>query len=169
MKSKQINFFITPNDFQYINHFIKTHDILIYNIETEKVDEIKENMHQVFLTKENYIDNLVFSSTKKGDKYFDIGRSYVLEVSLGGFYTNTKKDFTNGRVYFVMSYYEGEHLIYKSDSFNKWCEQFIKFLKKDVLKKYPIDKDYLYSQSAIEWINTNDAVQSNSGQCWKST
>ncbi|WP_417368378.1 hypothetical protein [Flavobacterium beibuense] len=167
MRSRQINFFISAKDYGIINDYIIRNQIVIYGTDTSITNSIDVDTHQVFLTKKEYVENLVINFTPNGIRYFDIFKSYLLELSLGGFYPNSKNAMNRGRVYFTKSYYDNDDKICnKSVLLNDLYEEFIKFLKKNLLVRYSGDKDYLYSQSAIEWIETNEAIQTKCGQRW---
>jgi hypothetical protein len=166
MKSKQLNFFITEEDCVLINDFIKKNQGIIYSNDTLILESINSETYQLFLTHRNFIEDIVINSTPKGVKYFDIGRSYLLEFSSGGFYKNDFNSLHRGRLYYIKSYYEDSFLIEKADEFNKWCNNIFTFMKKNILNKYSLDKGYLYSASAIRWIEINSAKQTQDGLLW---
>ncbi|PWN64103.1 hypothetical protein [Chryseobacterium viscerum] len=178
MASKQLNFFITPDDHDRINEMILERNIMVIlkqnisdtsEIVTSKtLPSIEEGIFQVYLLISQFLDKIVVLSTDNGKKYFDINRSYLLEFSLGGYYAYDRNILQSGRLYFVKSFYNNlDELEEKSHSFCEWCDSVIRDFKKEFLQRYSNDKDFFYSKSAIEWIEKNNAEETDGGLGWK--
>ncbi|WP_454046932.1 hypothetical protein [Chryseobacterium sp. Marseille-Q8038] len=93
MASKQLNFFITPDDHNRINEMILESNILVIlkqNISgtseivpSKALPSIEANIFQLYLTTSQFLDKIKILETDNGIKYFDINRSHLLEFSLG--------------------------------------------------------------------------------------
>lgn len=178
MASKQLNFFITPEEHSRINNMILEKGIIVLLDEKIKSTEdfevlntlpdIEEEIFQVYLTSPRFIDKIFIKSTKNGIKYFEIDRSYLLEFSLGGFYPYDTTLLQRARFYYVKSFYNTyDDLEKKSNPYFEWCEDVIKTFRKEFLKRYSKEKEFFYSQSAIDWIEKNNAVETGGGLGWK--
>ncbi|WP_454046417.1 hypothetical protein [Chryseobacterium sp. Marseille-Q8038] len=178
MASKQLNFFITENEYPRINEFFATNEIKVLLEENitddfrilplEQLPQKNDFPSMVYLTNNRFLHETKILSTKNGIKYFDIRKSPVLELSLGGFISKEKDILERGRFYYVKSFYnENDELEKKSNSFCEWSDSVIKDFKKEFLQRYSNDKDFLYSKSAIEWIEKNNAEEMGGGLGWK--
>lgn len=178
MASKQLNFFITPDDHNRINEMILESNILVIlkqNISgtseivpSKALPSIEANIFQLYLTTSQFLDKIKILETDNGIKYFDINRSHLLEFSLGGYYPYDRDILNSGRLYYVKSFYNNlEELEEKSNVFCEWSDGIIKNFKKEFLQRYSNDKDFLYSKSAIEWIEKNNAEEMGGGVGWK--
>lgn len=176
MSSKQLNFFITPDDYSKIDEFIvKQKAIIILN--QDLLDDSKiilreklpnDEISQVYLSLTHYLDNIIVSTTNKGLKYFDIQKSCILEFSLGGFYPSNPNVLQRARFYYTKSYYNNNGIATgKRNDFVLWCDDFIKEFKKEFLIKYSKEEEFLYSKSAIDWIEKNEARETEGGLRWK--
>lgn len=179
MKSRQLNFFITPKDWEPISHFLAENHIKVMideslnsdyendgNLPTEE-DEI----YQVFLTRKEFLDDIEIKITDTNKiKYYSITTSPLLEFSMGGFYPYNRNILQRARFYFKGGYYNDEDVyVNKSNEFTDWAQDIMKQFKKRFLVSYPKQKDFLYSQSAIDWIEAHDAKYTNGGQEWQAT
>ncbi|OCA77105.1 hypothetical protein BBI01_01185 [Chryseobacterium artocarpi] len=177
MTSKQLNFFITDRDLELISDFFKGKSVKILlesnisdNYEIQALNQLpdKDMQSLVYLCDSKFLNEIEIKSTKNGVKYFDILSSSIMEFSSGGFDTDDQNTIHRGRFYYVKSFYNKfDDLEKKSNSYIEWCDNIIRRFKKEFLKKYSNDKEDLYSQSAIEWIENNNAVKSGGGFGWK--
>lgn len=178
MASKQLNFFITPENFDRINEMILERNIVVILkqnisdtseiITTKTLPPIKDEIFQVYLSTPQFLDKIIVLSTDNGKRSFDVLRSYLLEFSLGGFYPYDINLLQRARFYYVKSFFNKyDELEQKSNSFCEWCDSVIREFKKEFLKKYSNDKEDLYSQSAIEWIEENNAIKTGGGLGWR--
>lgn len=175
MKSRQLNFFITIEDRKLIDDFLVEKECLILAnkyIEpgknpADKLPELQENFFQVYLTKKEYINDIKISIAGQ-HKYFDVLDETLLEFGLGGFYADDNMLLKRGRFYFVTDVYDKNgNLINKPEEFVSWSTDIISTFKKRFLKKYIKGDPIYYSESAIRWIEDNNATFSNDGLTWK--
>lgn len=175
MKSKQLNFYITPNDREAISVFLEENQCCVMadayikagDNSCRKLEQVKEDIFQVYLTKEDYLKNVTTLSTENGIEYYDNMISPILQFNIGGFYPYDKSLLQRARFYYVSEYYMNEKTIRKSAQFIDWADSLMKDFKQKFLIKNKEEKTFLYSQSAIEWIENNNAELVNGGQQWK--
>lgn len=177
MSSKQLNFYITPEEHQKINEFIARKGAIILLKEKiysdNKIEfqtELPTNdIFQVYLSNNEFIKKLKINTSKeKKIKYFDIDESYLLEFSLGGFYPHDRNILQRARFYYVKSFWNDQDILEKkSTDFTLWCDDFIKDFRKEFLKIFPKEKTFFYSDSAIKWIEDNNASETGGGLSWK--
>src|ERR1051326_3197739 len=114
MNSKQINFFIIPDDLQQIVRFFEQKRILIIKRNTllpEIVDYDlalnSEKIFQVYLSKVEFKNKISLNYLNaKNHYYVDDMRSDVIEFSIGGFYPYSDKELHRSRLYFITKYYD---------------------------------------------------------------
>lgn len=179
MSSKQLNFFITPEDYQRINSFIHRKEALVLlneDITSNNKIEIKSGIpsayvYKIYIFKKEFLDKIKIKTitTNANDiKSFVIDESYLLEFNLGGFFPNDKNALQRARFYYVKSFWNEENILEeKSNDFTLWCNDFIKDFKKHFLKKFSKEKTFLYSDSAIKWIEDNNASEAGGGMYWE--
>jgi hypothetical protein len=175
MSSKQFNFFITQEDYINIDFFLKNNNILILSDNYigksyDSFDLIKyneENIHQVYLTQKEFINQITISNIEDKFLYYLITSSFILEFSLGGIYSYDNNLLHRGRFYYTKKYYnDNGKMVVKPTDFTNWCDEIIKKFKKHFLEKYIEDRECYYSKSAIEWIKSKNAKLINGGQQW---
>lgn len=177
MKSKQLNFFITPDDHNDINEFLKQNDVFIIVDEyiltsknpVRRLPDPDDHIFQVYLLSKNNIEDLKVLSTKNNIRYFDNLTNPLLEFSLGGFYPYDRNLLQRARFYYIKGFYQNGAFIDKSSCFIEWSDSIIKDFKKKFLKKYSKGDGFWYSESSIRWIEEHDAVLINGGQQWQAT
>lgn len=177
MSSKQLNFYITPEEHERINKFIiKKGAIVLLNEKISSDSKIellreipKNDVFQLYLTNNEFVKKIKINTTKDNHiKYFDIDESYVMEFDLGGFYPYDRNILHRGRFYYVKSFWnEKDVLEKKSNDFTLWCDDFIKDFRKEFLERFSKEKTFFYSDSAIKWIEDNNASEAGGGQQWK--
>ena len=175
MKSKQLNFYITPKDKEAIIDFLNRNHCCIVVDDYIKEDrnhckslqQVEENIFQIYLAKEEFLKNIKILSTPNGIEYYDNMISPVLQFDLGGFYPYDKNLLQRARFYYISGYYKDEKFITKSAQFINWADSLINDFKKEFLIKYSKEKTFFYSKSAIKWIEANNAILVNGGQQWK--
>jgi hypothetical protein len=174
MKSKQINFFIVPEDYKLINNFLSNHNCSIYldSYIDKKLNPIKslpkieEEIFQVFLSNNRFNISLITKSNEKSS-YFDIIKSDLIEFSLGGFYPYDKTILQKGRLYYISEFFEDDELKSKDLDFVEWSDEVLKDFKKKFLKKYSNHTTIFYTENAIKWIEENQALFIESKNNWK--
>ena len=177
MDSKQFNFYTTPRDIEGIAKFLKSRYAIILvdqYIGTNKstlnsLSDVDTGIFQLYITTQHFHENVSILTTKqKKIKYFDKTSSPILQYNLGGFFPYDLSSLQRARFYYIRSYFdENQQLAYKSNDFINWCDSLINDFKDTFLKKYDKEKAFLYSESAISWIEENDADLINLGQQWK--
>lgn len=175
MSSKQLNFFITQEDYSSINSFLMEHNAIMLtdnyiNKKTNNNDLLKyknEDIHQIYLTQNDFLDKVVIKNLENNIYYYYITSSFILELSLGGVYSYDKNLLQRGRFYYVKKYYDDNgNFVVKPDIFINWCDEIMKQFKTCFLKKHVMDKDCYYSETAIKWIELSNAKLINGGQQW---
>nr|WP_199161910.1 hypothetical protein [Elizabethkingia sp. ASV34] len=178
MASKQLNFFITAEEHNRINNMILEKGIVVLlNQNINSITDFKilnqlppanHNIFQVYLSTPIFLDQIIIDSADAQTHYFNIDESYLLEFNLGGFYSDDDSFLKRARFYYVKSFYNKyDQLENKSNSFCEWCDDTIRNFKKEFLKRYSKEKEFFYSQSAIDWIEKNNAVETGGGLGWK--
>ena len=173
MNSKQINFFITPDDKEKILDFLKAKGCLFLQENVAKPQEalnnniniITENIFKVYLVREDLKENVMFKHLdSKNIFYVDILKSCVVELNLGGFYPDSDKELYRGRLYYISKYYDDDGtVVSKIEFFKNWADGIIKDFKKAFLKKFALYSESYFSQNAIEWIENNKAKKALGG------
>ncbi len=174
MSSKQINFFIVPEDLPIINSFFIEHNCLIMSnnvsqiIMSSNYDLTKasaENIHEVFLSKKDFKKNILYKYlANQNYYYFDDTRSYVIQFSIGFFYPNNTKELHSSRLYCKHKFYDKDGiLIRKPAYFIDWASHIFKEFKKKFLKSDKRFSGFYFSANSLEWINHNKAKNSQDG------
>lgn len=171
MKSKQINFYITPEDSFEINNFLrdagcmilkenvkKTHSDFVYEI----ITDIRNNI-QLYLCKEEYMSCINVESLKSDKYYIDILKSQCIEFAMGGFYPYSDKELHRSRFYYIFEYYQDGQLIRKDAKFINWADDLFKKFKKEFLIKTDTFPRLLLSANCLSWINANNAKLAGGG------
>lgn len=171
--SKQLNFFITPEDYNSVNSFLKECGAMVLadgdiakeeNVSTSIIN-LNEDTKQVFLSRDQFFEKVIIKTLENNISYYYITSSPLIEFSIGGFYPYDKKSLQSARFYYIKVYYdENGDFVSKPDDLVNWFDEVFKKFKKVFLKKY--SKDCYCSESAIKWIELNNAVLNNGGQQW---
>jgi len=166
MNSKQLMFFIIPEDLPAIYSFFNTHNIKYTRENVMSADHILlqklppgegEPWEKLYLVCGDFSQNIFFNKSRTGDGYtIDIHRSYVLEFSPGGFYPYSSKILHRARFYCPTQYFvsNGESVA-KSDEFKSWVDKIFKSFKKDFLIKFGDEKRILFSKRTVAWMEQN--------------
>jgi hypothetical protein len=172
MNSKQVNFYLLPDDLASIEEFFREKDIITIKtgLETpvptacDVLSAYNEKIFQVHLTHKNWVNKTYFNFfEKKAIYYLDVLRSYALEFSIGGFYPYSDKELHRARLYFVVRYYDNqETLVSKSNEFVAWADSVIKDFKKHFLKRVSHSSDY-FTEKCLKWIE-NTGAELNQGR-----
>lgn len=151
MSSKQINFFIVPEDWPTINKFLKEAGASLIKVPILKIDHIfnesindDTEAHQIYLTNEVRRNEIVLNPHKAG-YYVDVVKSNTIEFNRGGFYPNSNKILHRARFYTVFKYYDDNgDFILKDESFVKWQMISIGYLKRSFLEKVILTKIFFF-------------------------
>ena len=165
MRSRQINFFIVPEDFPEIRSFLLQNNIcaipqplpsaaIAYTKELTAPKE--KEFDKVFLSNLSFLDNIKVDYIAKQNYYLiDDLRSPVIEFSRGGAHFGNPGILDSGRLYFTTSYYDGSGtLVWKDEKFISWAQKVRARFTKQFLK-HKIDSHYL-SANAFKWMNDNN-------------
>ena len=163
-RSKQLNFFIHPDDWQSIVGFNQSQNVIMMGTKStiNKIEEVYSFNFQVYLTKKQFIDNgEIFFDAKTN--YINLSSSSVIQFSLGGFYPNSSNTLNRGRLYYVVSYFDNGSLAVKSVDFNNWASKYFGLFKKTLLGKNEFDSEFQMSKKTIDWAREHKATVDQSG------
>ena len=101
MNSKQINFYITPQDIIQVNNLLDEKSSVIFKGNTKELGSNlnynlvlnPENIFQVYICNEEFKKKLFFEQMKLGEYYIDVMKSYVIEFGIGGFYPYSERNY----------------------------------------------------------------------------
>src|ERR1700744_954765 len=149
--SKQLNFFITPDDLgsiydffndngvKYVTQKIKrNNDLVLYNFPFKH----GKAYEQIYLTSEQFRDHLNFKhDEKKQNDLLDTQKSYILEFDPGGFYPSSSKVLHRAKLYCKTSYFvTNNETVIKSEEFKSWVDKVFRLFKKQFLIKTNANK-----------------------------
>jgi len=165
MRSRQINFFIVPEDFPEIRSFLLENNIcaIPQPLQSAAIEYTKEltptkekEFDTVFLSNLDFQENISVDYITKQNYYLiDDLRSFVIEFSRGGAHFGDPGILDSGKLYFITSYYDGSGtLVWKDEKFILWAQKVRASFKKQFLK-HKIDSHYL-SVNAFKWMNDNN-------------
>lgn len=166
MNSKQINFFITPDDYTEIIKFFNDRHCKILKGDIKKNSVInsydivsnREKIFQVYICKKEY-EKLLSIEHLEDEKYFiGILKSYCIEFDIGGFYPYSNKELQRGRLYYVLKYYsDHDRAVEKEQGFKDWADTILKEFKKRFLIKSVEYPQLLFSKNGLELVKRNNA------------
>ena len=165
MNSKQLNFFITTQDWGEIENFLMNRNCLIVQNNIRNVQDaferksiLNDKGFQIYLSRLEHKEDVILKHLKSKDYYYvDILKSYTVEFSFGGVYSN-RKELRRSRFYYVTKYYDADgNVIEKDSDFIKWADSVFKDFKKTFLQRSGLDTEFLFSDSAIKWYKNNHA------------
>lgn len=141
---KQINYFARVNDFENFYNLYITKDVVLVK-DGLTIDQIelandffikpKEYHNRVFLFRKNDLPLIKSRFVVQQNKWIiDTFRSPVIEFSLSFFDTQIIR---RGRLYFKTGYYEGDIWVKREDSFVKWGDTLIRWVRRNFDKYDP--------------------------------
>lgn len=172
MSSKQINFFLIPEDLPEISNFFSEKQCeIIHRISNDPKVPIRydflgnpDKIFQVYLCNSKNLDKIVYEHLESNDNYYiDTLKSYCIEFSIGGFYPYSNKHLHSSRLYYIFEYYEDNNLIRKDESFIQWADDIIKEFKKRFLCKSRYFSNRFVSERFSDWARVNNAKQTIDG------
>ncbi|KGO78818.1 hypothetical protein Q763_16660 [Flavobacterium beibuense F44-8] len=174
MDSKQINFFIVPEDYPAINDFLKRHNCKIfvnnYIVNNKnpvfKLPETEEEIFQVYISNDEFLNEIFIYDSGKS-KYYDIIKSNLIEFTIGGFYPYDKTSLQRARLYVKLGYYEDTDYLKKREEFINWSHSLLKDFNKVFLKKFREEKLVFYSDKTINFIESKEIIYLESNSQWK--
>lgn len=171
MNSKQINFFLAPEDLPKVIALINENGGGIYKMQAGTKEPTRynllineESIIQVCVCKDGRTTNLsyVYLENRK-EFYIEIGKSNCIEFSVGGFYPYSDKELHRSRFYFVTKYYEGDELVKKDEEFLTWADDVLKKFKKQFLMKAKELSNAYVTKNFIEWVKRTEARMTPDG------
>jgi hypothetical protein len=165
--SKQLNFFIVPDDLVSIYDFFNAHGVRYTPARSKSPDDLVlytfpfkhgKDYEQNYLTSKEFTDYLTFIYDEKKQIYsLDLQKSYVLEFDPGGFYPSSSKVLHRARFYCKTSYFvTNNESVVKSDEFKCWVDKIFRLFKKQFLIRTDYDKSILFSERAVSWMKENN-------------
>lgn len=144
MKSKQVNFYLTPNDQKLL--MSKINEVVSYVVASEitrnrnikflndtNITRMGEERLRICLTRPEDVDKIVLKHIEKqGYSIIDDIRSPVIQFSRCYYKDGLLR---RGRFYFISGYYNDDREFYlKEDSFIKWADMILKLTRKVLTK-----------------------------------
>ncbi|UPK67971.1 hypothetical protein [Chitinophaga filiformis] len=173
MRSKQVNFFLAPEDLADVIKFLTDKGCEVIKTKTRNAGQpvyydVEENLDFVFqvcLCRPEYLETLIFTYLDTRQEYsIDTTKSNAIEFSIGGFYPYSDKELHRSRLYFVPRYYEGDGLFQKDEEFLFWADNIFKAFKKAFLvKDKSILTDIYGTKNFINWVNKTRATMTVDG------
>jgi hypothetical protein len=169
MNSKQLNFFLVPEDLPLVYDFFNKQDIKYVRIPKEDAQDMSlESLpfrdgtayEQRWFTIEDFRSHVFLKpNTHVPGFYVDIDKSYVLQFTPGGFYPGNSKVLKRGRFYCPTSYFvsNGESVA-KSDEFKSWVDKVFRLFKKEFLTRAGDQKWIYFSHRTLKWMEDTGAV-----------
>lgn len=173
MNSKQLNFFILPDDLREIELFLVNEGVLfipqpiydkeqIYSPSIIRNPKPKKEFDQINLTKSDFSDKVLLKRIEQQGYYLmNIEQSLVIEFDTGGFLYKPNQ-LERGRLYYITGFYnENRFFVKKDEQFIKWADKIFKEVKKRFLKKS--ESFEYFSPRATNWMNETGAQIEPSG------
>lgn len=174
MPSKQLNFFIMPEDWKQISEVLEKQNVYFIKVPlkdsskifTKTIADKKEGeSYRVYLTNEEYKNKIFFEhGDDKKTLEVDILKSYAIEFDRAGFFPYSSQILHRARFYTVTKYFDksGKELEKDAD-FIKWVTIIYKVIKKEFLKKIE-GQDYItFSENTIKWIQSKNGKVDTAG------
>jgi hypothetical protein len=168
MNSKQVNFFIMPEDLLEIELFLVNEGVLfipqpiydernIYSSSVIRNIKPKINFGQVYLTHPDFSNKVLIKKIERqGYHLVNVEQSLAVEFDIGGFLYKPNQ-LERGRLYYITGYYEDKVFVKKDEHFIKWADRIFREVKKKFLKKG--DSFLYYTQRTIDWKNQTGAKE----------
>ncbi|PSL22984.1 hypothetical protein [Chitinophaga ginsengisoli] len=173
MNSKQVNFFLAPEDQAEVINFFTEVGCEVVQENTRKSGQpvyfdIKKDLKDAFhlyLCTPEFLETLAFRCLEcRQEYYIDILKSNAIEFSIGGFYPYSNKEIHRSRLYFVSRYCEGDSLFQRDEEFLFWADNIFKAFKKAFLvKDKSILRDIYGTRNLINWVNRTRATMTVDG------
>lgn len=169
MNSKQLNFFLAPEDLPFIYDFFNRMEVKYVRINKYDPEDINfesfpfrhgSAYEQIFITQMEFSSKIYARLSGIASEYrLDLEKSFVLEFTPGGIYPSSAHILNRGSFYCKTSYFvsNGESVA-KTDEFKKWVDKFFKAFKKEFLVKSNEVSWMFFSHRTIEWMNKRGAV-----------
>jgi hypothetical protein len=174
VRSKQLNFFIAPDEYREVKNFLSEEKVLIFPSRRDEIlldnsDMIihRKSILQIYLTTNHFEKDVHYKYVENRNYYYiDIVKSDVIEFDLGGFYPDSYKDYYSGRLYVIGKYFENRMAVSKPEEFIAWSNNLFKKFKRKFLKKIdPLSLRYT-SANFDDWVKKNGATLSRDGSTY---
>ncbi len=159
MTSKQLNFFMMPDDLVgFENEFSNFGALFIRQPLPSPTLTFKDSIGysngefaKIFLTTQTFTNKVIIRKIENKKYYLiDDLRSPVIEFSRG---VKNEGIVQRSRLYFTKEYYnENGHLVEKDRRFTTWASSLLKAIKTHFLVQYGGEKNILYTSTMIEWM-----------------
>lgn len=173
MGSKQINFFLAPEDLSVVLRFLNEMGCEVIKKCTRKagqpvyydLEKNQDFVFQVCLCTPEYLETLIFGYLVTRQEYcIDTTRSNTIEFSFGGFYPYSDKELHRSRFYLVTEYFEGDNHFRKDEEFLIWSDKIFKAFKKNFfLKNKSVTSQSYGTKNFINWVDKTKAVMTVDG------
>lgn len=165
MNSKQLNFYVLPQDLVNVQSFLMANGLLLIkepimsNIDSIFTDSVVDPYptpatFKYYLVHKKHSSEIKLEWIEK-QKYFvvDYCKSPVIEFARGYFVPGVKDlELTRARLYFVTAYYENNELVRKDAEFVTEATKLIDKFKKQLLVKHKSFQADWSSPAVIKWI-----------------
>lgn len=169
MKSKQLNFYLHPDDTNEIDLYIEQNGLVLLGnpspnkelIVLPSVSEKKSNFYELklskFITTKESLKSIKTRYVESQNHYtIDLMDSPVIEIILSYLKTEENSLF-RGRLYYTSDLVQNEKLIQKSDQFLKEAENLFKWFRKKF--KNPTIRGYegfIISKNVLNWMQISN-------------
>lgn len=167
MKSKQINFYLMPEDISEIDKYLQEKDLSVYNnystnSNLQKLDSLLQTkiLGKIssikYVTSGDFIEQINNQFIERQNYYsIDAISSPVIEFLIPKNIISGNI-IHSGRIYYIHSYYNSQNLLVsKSDAFLKMSSELFKWIKKNFKNvKLPGFESYLISERTEVWMKT---------------
>jgi hypothetical protein len=165
--SKQLNFFIHPDDLVPIVDFFNGNGIKYVCDQIKSAGDIvlhdfPNNHGKLYdtsnLTSEQFKDRLYFTFDEERSDYgLDPEKSYILEFSPTMFSPSNDRVIHRGRLYCKTDYFvSNNEKVVKSDEFKAWVDKVFRLFKKHFLIRTDFNKHILFSAKTLAWMKENN-------------
>ncbi|HMH20161.1 MAG TPA: hypothetical protein VK563_00225 [Puia sp.] len=162
MNSKQLNFFIVPEDLENIYSFFNKNNIKYIKISGPGINNMVldsfpyrgKMSDKIYLSCDDFYPKIVMEYDNFKKSYIvDSYKSYLLEFNRGGFHPTDTKTLDRGRFYCTTSYFvsNGE-VVKKNDDFKLWVDKIFRTFKKEFLMKLGDQRHILFSSKTLKWM-----------------
>jgi len=162
MKSRQINFFVMPDEWEPLENYLKENNMISVarKMETKEIEikSIKQNSFFNYLLNENNKDKIKIYYLEKPNSYFiDFTFSPVIEYS-PSFYNEEKKELKMGRFYYTTGFWnENDEWEEKPKEFIKNSEKLFHWFKQNYKNANLSDwKGYTISEKVKQKIQNKE-------------
>jgi hypothetical protein len=173
MNSRQINFFLAPQELHSISDYFHNNNCKILKRRVKSITDRteydlktnKDDLYQVYIYSSEFSNKIEFQFNEDKKYYYvDSLKSYCIEFSIGGLFPYNNRELHRSRLYLVSRYYNEKGLLVSKDSdFINWSLSILNQFKNKYLLKSETDKGVYLSKEAKNWIFKTKATLAQSG------